>query len=115
MRPETQALPRREASEACATRPFQALGSAELSDPKTAVHCLVRQREAYALRRLAEGRLSLSQAADLLDLSVYDVQCKAQEHRIELGATAAQYHHALDTMRQRRPKQKASKRTGGVQ
>lgn len=61
---------------------------------------LYASAEAYALKRLSEGRLSLSQAADLLDLSVYDVQCKAQEQGIELGATADQYHQALATLHQ---------------
>ena len=44
--------------------------------------------EEYAFKRLAEGRLTLSQTAELLDLSVYDVQQKARERRIQLGATA---------------------------
>jgi hypothetical protein len=41
--------------------------------------------------------------AELLDMSVYDVQRKAQERGLELGATAEQYHHALETVRQLRP------------
>jgi hypothetical protein len=79
----------------------------ERTDKTTALRqWLYTSAEDYALRRLSEGRLSLSQVADLLDLSVYDVQRKAQEHGIDLGATADQYHHALATLRQRRPKQK---------
>jgi len=58
-----------------------------------------------AVHRLAqqEGRLTTSQMAELLDMSVYDVQRKAQERGLELGATAEQYHHALETVRQLRP------------
>ncbi len=59
--------------------------------------------EEYAFKRLAEGRLTTSQMAELLDMSVYDVQRKAQERGLELGATAEQYHHALETVRQLRP------------
>lgn len=66
---------------------------------------LYASAEAYAFKRLSEGRLSLSQAAELLDLSVYDVQRKAQEHGIELGATADQYHRALATLNQPRASQ----------
>ncbi len=69
---------------------------------------LYASAEAYALKRLSEGRLSLLQAADLLDLSVYDIQRKAQERGIELGATADQYHQALATLSPQHVKQKAS-------
>ncbi len=69
---------------------------------------LYASAEAYALKRLSEGRLSLSQAADLLDLSVYDVQCKAQELGIELGATVDQYQQALATLHPDKAKEKAS-------
>ncbi len=81
----------------------------ERTDKTTALRqWLYASAEAYALKRLSEGRLSLSQAAELLDLSVYDVQVKAQEQGIELGATADQYHHALATLLQGEAKEKAS-------
>src|SRR5215471_6993148 len=64
--------------------------------------------EEYAFKRLAEGRLTLSQTAALLDMSAYDVQRKTRECGIELGATADQYRHALETARQLRPQHKAS-------
>jgi len=60
------------------------------------------------VQRLAEGRLTLSQTAELLDLSVYDVQQKARERGFELGATAEQYRQAFETARQLRPKRKTS-------
>jgi hypothetical protein len=64
--------------------------------------------EEYAFKRLAEGRLTLSQTAELLDLSVYDVQQKARERGIELGATAEQYRQALETGRQLCPRHNRS-------
>jgi predicted HTH domain antitoxin len=56
------------------------------------------------------GRLTFSQTAELLDLGVYDVQPKVQERGIDLGATAEQYHQALETARQLRPQRKMSEK-----
>jgi hypothetical protein len=64
--------------------------------------------EEYALKRLAEGRLTVSQTAELLDMSVYDVQRKAQDLGLELGATAEQYRYAAETARQLRAKRNTS-------
>ena len=76
----------------------------ERTDKTTALRqWLYAAAEEYAFKRLAEGRLTTSQMAELLDMSVYDVQRKAQERGLELGATAEQYHHALETVRQLRP------------
>jgi len=76
----------------------------ERTDKTTALRqWLYAAAEEYAFKRLAEGRLTTSQIAELLDMSVYDVQRKAQERGLELGATAEQYHHALETVRQLGP------------
>jgi hypothetical protein len=76
----------------------------ERTDKTTALRqWLYAAAEEYAFKRLAEGRLTVSQMAELLDMSVYDVQRKAQERGLELGATAEQYHYALETARQLRP------------
>jgi hypothetical protein len=84
-------------------------GHEERTDKTTALRqWLYAAAEAYAFTRLAEGRLTLSQTAALLDLSVYDVQRKAQEHGIELGATAEQYRQARATARQLHPHRDAS-------
>jgi hypothetical protein len=64
--------------------------------------------EEYAFKRLVEGRLTLSQTAELLNLSVYDVQQKARERGMELGATAEQYRQAIETARQLRPRRNRS-------
>jgi hypothetical protein len=50
----------------------------------------------------------MSQTAELLDLSVYDVQRKAQERGLEIGATAEQYRHAVETARQLRRQRRTS-------
>ena len=44
----------------------------------------------YVLNLVAEGRISLGRAAELLDLTVYDLQHQAEIQGIELGATAEQ-------------------------
>src|SRR6266705_2711194 len=81
----------------------------ERTDKTTALRqWLYAAAEEYAFKRLAEGRLTVSQMAKLLDMSVYDVQRKAQERGLELGATAEQYHHALETARQLRPQRDAA-------
>ena len=53
--------------------------------------------EEYVLDLLQQGRVTLSQAAQLLELSVYDVQRLAQEQGISIGATANQAEKALET------------------
>lgn len=81
----------------------------ERTDKATALRqWLYASAEEYALQRLSEGRLTLSQTAKLLDMSVYDVQRKAQERGLELGATADQYQNALETARQLRPQRDTS-------
>ena len=74
-------------------------GHEERTDKTTALRqWLYTAAEEYTCTRLAEGRLT----AELLDLSVYDVQRKAQERGLEIGATAEQYRHAVETARQLR-------------
>jgi hypothetical protein len=84
-------------------------GHEERTDKTTILRqWLYAAAEEYAFKRLVEGRLTLSQAAELLDLSVYDVQQKARERGIEPGATAEQYRQALETRRQLRPRHNRS-------
>ena len=84
-------------------------GHEEHIDKTTALRqWLYAAAEEYAFKRLAEGRLTLSQTVELLDLSVYDVQRKARKHGIELGATAEQYRQAFETVCQLRPQRKMS-------
>jgi hypothetical protein len=44
----------------------------------------------YVLVLVAEGRISLERAAELLDLTVYDLQRQAEVQGIEIGATDEQ-------------------------
>jgi hypothetical protein len=84
-------------------------GHEEHTDKTTALwQWLYAAAEEYAFKRLTEGRLTLSHTAELLDLTVYDVQQKAQERGIELGATAEQYRQAFETACQLRPQRKMS-------
>ncbi len=54
--------------------------------------------EAYTLQLLSHGELSLSRAAELLDLSPWEVLERATARGIAVGATLAQ-HHAGDPSR----------------
>jgi len=84
-------------------------GREERTDKTTALRqWLYAAAEEYAFKQLAEGRLTLSQTVEWLDLSVYDVQRKARERGIELGATAEPYRQALETARQLRLQRNAS-------
>jgi hypothetical protein len=51
----------------------------------------------YVLTLVAEGRISLERAAELLELTIYDVQHEAMRQGIEIGATEEQRRrsHAL--------------------
>ncbi len=44
----------------------------------------------YVLKLVAEGRVSIERAAELLDMTVYDLYHLAETHRVELGATEDQ-------------------------
>jgi uncharacterized protein len=59
---------------------------------------------------LDDGRLTSSQTAELLDLSVYDVRQKAQERVLELGAIAKQYRQVFETACQLRRQRQTSAR-----
>jgi len=72
----------------------------ERTDKTTALRqWLYAGAEEYALKLLSAGRLTLSQAAALMDWTVYNVQHLAEERGIELGATAQQYEKAKQTVR----------------
>jgi hypothetical protein len=44
----------------------------------------------YVLKLVGDGRISVERAAELLELTVYDVQHQAEAQGIELGATHEQ-------------------------
>lgn len=75
-------------------------GKADRTDKATALRQLLYEgAEGYVLELLSQGYLSLGRAAELLELSVYDIQRLAGERGIELGATAEQYQRARETAR----------------
>ncbi len=72
----------------------------ERTDKATALRQLLYAgAEEYVLRLLEEGRLTVGRAAELLELSVYDLHRLAQDHRAKIGATEEQYRRARDTAR----------------
>jgi len=61
------------------------------TDKATALRQWIHQGAAhYLLRLVAEGRVSLSRAAELLELTIYDLYHLAETHGIELGASDEQ-------------------------
>ncbi len=46
--------------------------------------------EDYVIKLCAKGRLSIGKAAEILDLSIYDIYEKAKKHGIKLSATEEQ-------------------------
>ena len=62
----------------------------------------------YVLHMLAEGRISLSKAAELLDATPLALVQKAREHGVELGASVDAYRAA--EVRERLAPYRASKR-----
>lgn len=53
--------------------------------------------EEYVAGLLAEGRISVSKAAELLDCSVYRVRLLIRERGLETGPTSEEHARALET------------------
>ena len=51
----------------------------------------------YVLGLVADGRISIGKASELLNRSIYDLQHIAQKHGIELGATIEQAKESRET------------------
>ncbi|HLF76930.1 MAG TPA: hypothetical protein VJB57_05510 [Dehalococcoidia bacterium] len=63
----------------------------EHTDKATALRQWLHQGAAhYVLKLVAEGRISMSHAGELLSVSIYDLYNLADTHGIELGATDEQ-------------------------
>ena len=56
---------------------------------------LYQGAEEYALKQVAAGRLSVGRAAELLDLSIYDLYDKARERGMEIGSTPEQFRESM--------------------
>lgn len=69
----------------------QLLAKEESLDEKTALRRLAYEgMKGYVLSLYAKGRISLSKAAELLDLSVHDVLRLAKQHGLETGSSLEQ-------------------------
>lgn len=67
----------------------------EHTDKATALRQWIHQGAAqYVLKLVAEGRVSASRAAELLDLTLYDLYDLAEHLGIELGASSEQRGHS---------------------
>lgn len=72
----------------------------EHTDKATALRQWLHQGAAlYVLRLANEGRMSLSYAAELLEMSVYDLYALAEQHGIELGASDEQRERSREVAR----------------
>ena len=61
------------------------------------------------LKQLSDGQLTISEVAEMLNLSVYDVHRLADKKGIAIGATVDQYQSALQTARRLMKKIKGHK------
>ena len=57
---------------------------------------LYKGAEEYVLQLVGEGRLTVSRAAELLEMSVYDVFRLAEAKGLVLGATEKQYQQSVE-------------------
>jgi predicted HTH domain antitoxin len=81
--------------EAARLRPHQ-----QRVDRAAALRQLLREEaEGYILSLLAEGRLSLARAAELLECSAIQVHRLAAERGVRLGGDASDYASARDSLR----------------
>lgn len=70
------------------------------TDKATALRQLLYHgAEDYVLVLLRDGRISLSRAAALLDVSTWEIFRLAEERGVTFGATLAQHEAALKTAR----------------
>jgi hypothetical protein len=77
------------------------LASLAAQDGRTDKVTVLRQwlyhgAEHYAVQMASDGRISLSRAAKVLDVSMFDLFRVAESYKIELGATAEQSRAAWD-------------------
>ena len=67
-------------------------GREEYVDKTTALKQLLYYgAEDYVLDLLSRGKISMGKAAELLEKTVFEIQQKALEKGIEIGATISQY------------------------
>ena len=57
---------------------------------------LYQGAEGYALKLVEEGRISAGHAAELLDMSIYDIYRLAESRGVEIGATEEQFQQSME-------------------
>jgi hypothetical protein len=67
---------------------------------------LYQGAEEYALKLVEAGRLSVGRAAELLDLSIYDIYDRAKNRGIEIGSTPEQFRESMKYTALLKPKGK---------
>ncbi len=65
---------------------------------------LYQAAEVYAVKLVGEGRMSIGRAAELLDMTHYDIYRIAEDHGIELGATEEQHRRSREHAKLLRPR-----------
>ncbi len=74
-------------------------GREERIDQATALRqWLYAGAEEYVVRMVEQGRISVTRAAELLDLSVYDIYRLAEAHGLTVSATGGEYESSRRTV-----------------
>ena len=86
--------------------PKEILGLAKLMskeeyvDQATALRQLLYSgAEEYLLKMVERGRISVGRAAELLNVTIYDMHELAEKHNIRLGATLEQFNAGMETVK----------------
>ena len=81
----------------------------EHTDKATALRQWLHEGAAlYMLRLVSEGRLSMSRAAELLDVSMFDLYGLVEKYHIEIGATQQQREQSFELVKQLSQKEKTA-------
>jgi hypothetical protein len=67
---------------------------------------LYQGAEEYALKLVEAGRMSAGRAAELLDLSLYDIYGRVSDRGIEIGSTPEQFRDSMKYAGPLKPKNK---------
>lgn len=72
----------------------------EYVDKATALRQLLYSgAEEYVLKMIERGRISIGRAAELLNVTIYDISELAEKHNIRLGATLGQFERGMETVK----------------
>jgi hypothetical protein len=63
----------------------------------------------YTLKAVADGRISIGKAGELLDLSIWDIQAIAENYHIKYGATEEQLKQSWENVQKILAEEKAKK------